>query len=353
MPTYDTPEPISVSLELGVGDIRIAASDRTDTVVEVRPSDPTSEDDVTAAEQTRVEFADGRLSVKAPKSWRQYTWWGEQRVDRRRDRPADRLAPRRRGRRGRAALHRPLGELRYKTGVGAIRLDQTGPVQLRTGAGDVSVERAAGRAEITTGSGARRGRRRRRAGRRQELQRRHLDRRRRRRPPRERRQRQDRRRPPARDRRREDGQRRHPPRRGRARRGRRRDRRSARSTSASSTASPAWLELKTSFGNVRNDLDAADRPEPGEDAVEIRARTGYGDITIHRVRRHRARRERSHERDRNRHPDRRDGHGPAQGVRRRRRPRRHRPRDRGGNGLRAARARTAPARRRSCRSSRR
>src|SRR5262249_25563622 len=47
-----------------------------------------------------------------------------------------------------------LGELRYKTGVGAIRLDQTGPVQVRTGAGDISVERAAGRTEIATGSGA-------------------------------------------------------------------------------------------------------------------------------------------------------------------------------------------------------
>ena len=40
MPTFETPEPISVSLELGVGDVRIAASERTDTVVEVRPSDP-------------------------------------------------------------------------------------------------------------------------------------------------------------------------------------------------------------------------------------------------------------------------------------------------------------------------
>ncbi len=60
------------------------------------------------------------------------------------------------GEAGVAALHCTgrVGELRYKTGVGAIRLDQTGPVRLRTGAGDVSVERAAGRAEIATGSGA-------------------------------------------------------------------------------------------------------------------------------------------------------------------------------------------------------
>src|SRR5262249_44651378 len=46
---------------------------------------------------------------------------------------------------------------------------------------------------------------------------------------------------------------------------------------------PAWLELKTSYGGVRNELEAADRPDPGEEAVEIRARTGYGDIAIHRT----------------------------------------------------------------------
>ena len=62
MPTFDTPEPISVSLELGVGEVRIAASDRDDTVVEVRPSDPTNSDDVSAAERTRVEYAEGGSS---------------------------------------------------------------------------------------------------------------------------------------------------------------------------------------------------------------------------------------------------------------------------------------------------
>jgi hypothetical protein len=39
MPTFDTPEPISVTVEFGVGDLRIVASDRADTMVEVRPSD--------------------------------------------------------------------------------------------------------------------------------------------------------------------------------------------------------------------------------------------------------------------------------------------------------------------------
>jgi len=39
MPNFETPEPISVTLELGVGNVRITVSDRTDTTVEVRPSD--------------------------------------------------------------------------------------------------------------------------------------------------------------------------------------------------------------------------------------------------------------------------------------------------------------------------
>ena len=263
MPTFETPEPISVSLELGVGDVRIAASDRSDTVVEVRPSDPTNKGDVSAAEQARVEYADGRLVVKAPKSWRQYSPWGEcESIDVEIALPA---GSRLDGEAGVAPLHCTgrVDELRYKTGVGEIHLDETGPVQIRTGAGDVSVERATGRAEITTGSGALRGRQRRRAGSRQELQRRHLDRRRCGRPPRERCQRQDRRRPTSVD-------------------GRREVRPTATSSSAPSRRErswprpafgrvdiavvdgvAAWLELKTGFGSVHNDLEAADSPAAG------------------------------------------------------------------------------------------
>lgn len=61
MPNYKTPEPISVTLELGVGEVRIAASDRTDTVVNVRPSDEADESDVKAAQQVRVDYTNGML----------------------------------------------------------------------------------------------------------------------------------------------------------------------------------------------------------------------------------------------------------------------------------------------------
>ena len=67
MPTFETPEPILATIEVVVGDLRIMARDRTDTIVEVRPSDPSHEPDVRAAEQTRVEMTSDGLLVKGPK----------------------------------------------------------------------------------------------------------------------------------------------------------------------------------------------------------------------------------------------------------------------------------------------
>ena len=44
----------------------------------------------------------------------------------------------------------------------------------------------------------------------------------------------------------------------------------------------AWLDLNTHYGRVDNTLEQADRPQPGEDTVEIQARTSFGDITVRR-----------------------------------------------------------------------
>jgi DUF4097 and DUF4098 domain-containing protein YvlB len=44
----------------------------------------------------------------------------------------------------------------------------------------------------------------------------------------------------------------------------------------------AWLDVNTHCGRVQNSLDPAERPEPDDDGVEVRARTAYGDITIRR-----------------------------------------------------------------------
>ncbi|ORV10357.1 DUF4097 family beta strand repeat-containing protein [Mycobacterium celatum] len=67
MPTFATPEPISARIDAGEGSIRLIATDRTDTVVEVRPRDPNRQADVRSAEQARVSYANGQLAVAPAK----------------------------------------------------------------------------------------------------------------------------------------------------------------------------------------------------------------------------------------------------------------------------------------------
>ena len=67
MPFFETPEPISVVVDISVGNVRVAASERADTAVEVRPSLEADKSDVEAAAQTRVDFSDGTLRVTGPK----------------------------------------------------------------------------------------------------------------------------------------------------------------------------------------------------------------------------------------------------------------------------------------------
>jgi hypothetical protein len=155
MTSFETPEPIVVTVELAVGDIRIEASDRIDTVVEVRPSDSTKKADVAAARQTRVEYANGRLLVKAPKTWRLYSPFGAKSdsIDVRIDLPSGSQL---RGEAAVATLHSTgrLGDCSFKTSAGDLHVGSAGAVQLRSSVGDITLEHAVGDAEVTTNSGA-------------------------------------------------------------------------------------------------------------------------------------------------------------------------------------------------------
>jgi DUF4097 and DUF4098 domain-containing protein YvlB len=65
MPMFDTPEPITARIETAAGHVRLSATDRDDTVVEVRPYNESRAADVRAAERTRIDFAHGTLTVSA------------------------------------------------------------------------------------------------------------------------------------------------------------------------------------------------------------------------------------------------------------------------------------------------
>ena len=152
MPAFETPEPILATIEVTVGDLRIAARDRTDTVVEVRPSDPSHEPDVRAAEQTRVEMTSDGLLVKGPKQRGLPLFGKPGSVDVSVDVPA---GSRLRADAGVAALRSTgrLADCRAKIGAGEIDLESTGPADLTIGAGGISIGVVSGKAEIHSSTG--------------------------------------------------------------------------------------------------------------------------------------------------------------------------------------------------------
>ncbi|SEF53289.1 DUF4097 and DUF4098 domain-containing protein YvlB [Actinacidiphila yanglinensis] len=152
MPAFDTPEAISVTLEIGAGDVRITAEDRTDTVVEVRPTDESDSSDVKAAAQSSVKYADGRLVVKTPKPGAMDFSRKSRSVDVTIVLPAGSHV------RGDASMGDlrttgRLGECTFKTAAGHIQVDRVGPSRLRTSAGNVTVGQAEGDLDVSTGTG--------------------------------------------------------------------------------------------------------------------------------------------------------------------------------------------------------
>jgi DUF4097 and DUF4098 domain-containing protein YvlB len=151
MPTFNTPEPIPVTIDLAAVDVRVIASDRSDTVVEVRPSTSSHEPDVKAAEQTKVEYTAAGLVIKGPKQ-RSIGLRKIGSVDVTVELPAGSQIEADAGL-GALRFAGQLGRCRVKMGAGNVELDKVGPVDLHSGAGTITVDQITGHAEISTGSG--------------------------------------------------------------------------------------------------------------------------------------------------------------------------------------------------------
>jgi hypothetical protein len=153
MPEFDTPDPIVATVDLGVGDLRVTAGTRTSTVVAVRPTDPGLDLDVQTAQQTRVEYADGRLFVRAPRQRGLGLFGKPGSVDVEIALPAGSEL---RAEAGIAAISAtgPLGPCRIKTGIGDVHLDAAGPLDLHTSSGAVTVGAVTGTASVSTSTGA-------------------------------------------------------------------------------------------------------------------------------------------------------------------------------------------------------
>ncbi|HWS32641.1 MAG TPA: DUF4097 family beta strand repeat-containing protein [Actinoplanes sp.] len=279
MPVFDTPASINVVIEVAVADVRVTASDRTDTVVEVRPSNAASPSEVEAAAQVRVDYADGVLRVIGPKYTLDFA---------RRSRSVEVTVELPTGSGVTAEVQAGaiigagrFGATRIKTAAGHVRVEHTGPLHLSTSAGDVTIGSVTGTADVSTGTG------RIRVG--------HVD-----------------------------GTGTFKSSQGetgidsisgdvriRSASGDIRIEHAGAGVDAKTShgtvrigevvrgsatlgtsmgdlvigiaeGTAAWLEVDTSFGKVRNELTGALRPEEADETVEVRGRTSFGDIRIHR-----------------------------------------------------------------------
>ncbi|RJL27267.1 DUF4097 family beta strand repeat-containing protein [Bailinhaonella thermotolerans] len=280
MPAFDTPEPIHATVTFGHGRLTVRAADRPDTRVTVRPRDPGDDADVSAAARTSVDYDHGRLRVTTPGS-RAMSWLGLRgaveididlptgsRLDA--DTQADVHAE---GRLAACALSTASGEIRLGR-TGALRLrttdgritvaEATGPVEVATAHGEVRIGRVDGPALIRSGHGAvelgevtgdltvrtayghvgvdralaavsattaggdiRLG----------EITRGEVT----------------------------------------------LETAYGRLSAGVPTGTAAWLELSTDHGTVRSELAPAPAPREGEPVVELRARSRYGDVLVHRA----------------------------------------------------------------------
>ncbi|MCZ9354679.1 DUF4097 domain-containing protein [Streptomyces mutabilis] len=150
MQTFDTPAPISAVLDVPAGRIRFIAADRTDTTVEVLPANPSKGRDVKAAEQTRVEFGDGILRIATPANTQLLGASGSLEVTVRL--PAGSRVEARTAATEFRGVGR-LGDVDYEGAHGPVKVDEAASLRLTTAAGDVSVGRLGGPAEISTAKG--------------------------------------------------------------------------------------------------------------------------------------------------------------------------------------------------------
>ncbi|ADD40690.1 hypothetical protein [Stackebrandtia nassauensis] len=152
MPTFSTPKPVTVVIEVNsVGNVHLVASDRSDSVVEVVPSNPSKSLDVTHARDTRVEYSNGELRIKTPRHSLMSP--RTRSVDITIQVPTGSLV------RGKApgGDFRTEGELaacEYSVQGGEIVVDRVGPATLEVAAGDVRVLKALrGKVKAVTQSG--------------------------------------------------------------------------------------------------------------------------------------------------------------------------------------------------------
>ncbi|GAA2436191.1 DUF4097 family beta strand repeat-containing protein [Streptomyces lavendulocolor] len=151
MQKFATPAPVSAVLDIPAGHIRLIAADRADTVVEVLPADPAKDRDVRAAERTTVTLADGVLRIDgAPAKNPVLGTSGS--VEITVQLPAGSHVEATAAAADIRGVGR-LGDVTVECAQGPLKLDETASARLTLMAGDITVGRLGGPAEIRTQKG--------------------------------------------------------------------------------------------------------------------------------------------------------------------------------------------------------
>ncbi|AJP02479.1 hypothetical protein TU94_14315 [Streptomyces cyaneogriseus subsp. noncyanogenus] len=147
---FATPAPVTVVLDVPAGHVRFIAADRADTTVEVLPADASKGRDVKAAEQTTVAYGDGVLRIATPVRNQMLGASGSVEVT------VQLPAGSRVEAKASCAEFRGvgrLGDVTFEGAAGPVKLDEAASARLTTAAGDVSIGRLGGPAEISTQKG--------------------------------------------------------------------------------------------------------------------------------------------------------------------------------------------------------
>ncbi|WP_406373124.1 DUF4097 domain-containing protein [Streptomyces sp. NBC_00647] len=151
MQKFDTPAPISAVLDIPAGHIRLIAADRTDATVEVLPADASKGRDVKAAEQTTVAYDDGVLRIETSRA-KNRILGASGSIEVTVQLPAGSRVEAKAAAAEFRGVGR-LGDVTFEGAQGSVKIDETAGVRLTLLAGDISVGRLGGPAEISTAKG--------------------------------------------------------------------------------------------------------------------------------------------------------------------------------------------------------
>ncbi|MER5208984.1 DUF4097 family beta strand repeat-containing protein [Streptomyces sp. NPDC002825] len=151
MQKFDTAAAVVTVLAVPAGRIRLVASDRTDTTVEILPADPSKGRDVKTAERTEVTYTDGVLTIEVPKA-KNGILGGTGSIEVTVQLPA---GSRVEGRAAAAELLTAgrLGDIAFEGAYQQIKIEEAANLRLGAVDGDVEVGRITGSAEISTQRG--------------------------------------------------------------------------------------------------------------------------------------------------------------------------------------------------------